>query len=288
MNHKVLFFNSLFLKPYNIIKLIKHVSVISIINHSNQQKLNHNRIVSLVPSQTELLHYLNLDNEVVGITKFCIHPKQWFQNKKRIGGTKNINLNAIKQLQPTLVIANKEENVQSQIEELATICPVVVTNISTLNDALEMIAYIGNITNKTNEANLLNQQIQTSFKQLNQFKQRFTPQKVAYFIWKNPYMVAGNDTFISTMLEACGFENVFSNNNRYPEVSIEALQQLNVQTIFLSSEPYPFKQKHIQELQQLLPETKIKLVNGEFFSWYGSKLVDASRYFMELLQELNN
>lgn len=264
------------------------MSVISVINHSNQQSLDYNRIVSLVPSQTELLHYLNVEKEVVGITKFCIHPKEWFNSKTRIGGTKNINIAKIKSLNPTLIIANKEENVQNQIEELATICPVVVTNICSLNDALEMINEIGKLTNKFIQAKQLNIQIQAAFEQLHQFKQHFTTQRVAYFIWRNPYMVAGNDTFINNLLEACGFENIFSNFNRYPETTIEALQHLNVQTLLLSSEPYPFKEKHIQELQQQLPHTKIKLVDGEFFSWYGSKLLHAPHYFMQLIIDLNN
>lgn len=288
MSLKVPFSNSHFLKPFNNIKLIIHVSAISIINYSNQLNLNYNKIISLVPSQTELLHYLNLENEVVGITKFCIHPKKWFQKKTRIGGTKNINIEKIRALKPSIIIANKEENVRDQIEELATICPVIVSNIGTLNDALEMITSIGTITNKTYEAQQLNSQIKIAFEQLHLVKQNFITQKVAYFIWRNPYMVAGNDTFINNMLQACGFENVFSNTTRYPITTIEELQQLKVQTLLLSSEPYPFKEKHIQELQEQLPYTKIKLVNGEFFSWYGSKLLYAPHYFMQLVEALNN
>lgn len=264
------------------------MSVISIINYTNQCSLDYSKIISLVPSQTELLHYLNLENEVVGITKFCIHPQKWWQSKTKVGGTKNVHINAIKNLQPSLIIANKEENVQSQIEELATICPVVVTNIITLNDALEMIAFVGNITNKIQEVQLLNQQIQFSFNQLNQLKENNYPKKVAYFIWRNPYMVAGKQTFIDNMLQACGFENVYLNHNRYPTTTIEELQQLKVDILLLSSEPYPFKEKHIQELQAQLPQVKILLVDGEFFSWYGSKLLHAPNYFMQLFQELNN
>ncbi len=241
------------------------------------------RIVSLVPSQTELLHFLGLENEVVGITKFCVHPNEWFIKKKRIGGTKTVNIQQLKLLQPDLIIANKEENTKEQIEQLQQIAPVWVSDINTLDDALRMIREIGEITNRAKEAQLLAEEIQSRFHGLP------VPTKlvrVAYLIWKDPYMAAGGNTFINHLLGRCGLQNVFADQLRYPQVSVNQLSSPNCGCIFLSSEPYPFKQKQVDELTLQIPGTKIKLVNGEMFSWYGSRLLLAAEYFEKLIQSM--
>lgn len=240
------------------------------------------QIVSLVPSITELLFDLNLDDEVVGITKFCVHPKKWFKTKTKVGGTKNIKQDIIASLQPQLIIANKEENVKEQIEALENICPVFITDVQNLNSALQMIEMIGTITNKTNKAHSITQKIKKEFAQLTLPAKKL---RVCYLIWRKPYMTIGGDTFINDMLEHCGFENAFKDYKRYPEVSISQLSNANCELIMLSSEPFPFKEKHIYELQALLPSTKIILVDGEMFSWYGSRLQYAPKYFGELLKK---
>jgi ABC-type Fe3+-hydroxamate transport system substrate-binding protein len=242
------------------------------------------RIISLVPSQTELLADLGLTEEVVGITKFCIHPGTWFRTKTRVGGTKQIKMDIIHQLGPDLIIANKEENVKEQVEELARHYPVWISDVNTLEDAYDMIGQIGNITDKADRAKEIIRQIRQNFSQLktqHRIAIGLTP-KTAYLIWRDPYMTAGGDTFIHAMLEAAGFENVFAHKTRYPNVSIEDLQAANCQLLLLSSEPFPFKQKHIEELQPLLPQTKIVLADGEMFSWYGSRLIHAPAYFTKL------
>ena len=238
------------------------------------------RIVSLVPSQTELLFNLGLNNEVVGITKFCVHPQEWFKTKTRIGGTKNISIERIKSLQPDLVIANKEENVKEQIEKLEQFVNVYVSDVSNLDDAKNMIIKIGALVNKETKAKLLVEEIVIKFFQLDDVNQNKIP--AAYLIWRNPYMSVGRDTFIHDMMQRCGFKNIFEHHIRYPEITIKQLQQLNCKILLLSSEPYPFKQKHINELQPLLPNTKIILVDGEMFSWYGSRLLLAADYFLQL------
>ena len=254
------------------------------------------RIISLVPSQTELLYDLGLDEEVIGITKFCIHPKKWFQKKQRIGGTKTVKTSVVKALKPDIIIANKEENVKAQIEELGQIAPVYVSDIRTLNEALEMILSVGKLVNKEDRACLLVRQIKEAFESITPAKQKIN---TAYFIWKDPYMAAGGDTFIHDMLSRCGLTNVFQNLNRYPEVTINSLagamspSNVNCQSsttqnlLLLSSEPYPFKQKHLDELHTLLPFTKILLVDGEMFSWYGSRLLYAPDYFKNLISEIH-
>jgi ABC-type Fe3+-hydroxamate transport system substrate-binding protein len=246
-------------------------------------KQHFKRIVSLVPSQTELLHALGLQEEVIGITKFCVHPEHWFRSKTRVGGTKNVNIEKIKFLQPGLILANKEENVKEQVEALAAEFPVWVTDVNSLNDALEMIETIGILTCKHEEALALKIQIEQNFKQL---KQNNKPLRVCYLIWKDPYMTIGGDTFINDMLQHAGFENIFAAEKRYPTITIEDIKQLHCDVLLLSSEPFPFTEKHINSLQPLLPETKIMLADGELFSWYGSRLLHAPSYFQTLHAQL--
>jgi len=241
------------------------------------------RIISVVPSQTELLYDLGLEKEVVGITKFCVHPEKWFRNKTRIGGTKNLNIEKIKALKPDLIIANKEENTEAEIKTLQQFIPVWTSDIATLEDSLNMINAIGEITDKYIAASSLIKKINQAF---SQYKNDFNTQHTAlYLIWKNPYMSVGNDTIIHHLMEYCGFNNVLSNKTRYPEITKAEIQQLQPEFILLSSEPYPFKEKHIAELQSICPTSKIRLVDGEMFSWYGSRLQYAPTYFFNLMQE---
>ncbi|UFH57486.1 ABC transporter substrate-binding protein [Spirosoma sp. KNUC1025] len=240
------------------------------------------RIVSVVPSQTELLFDLGLDEEVAGITKFCIHPANKVKGKTLVGGTKTLQLDKIQALNPTLILANKEENMRHQIEELQRQYAVHVTDINTLPEALAMIREVGVLVGKSAEADIMARTIDSSFHSL---PITHTP-SVAYFIWRKPYMVAASDTFIHAMLERAGFQNVFASQSRYPEISPTDLQLANPDLIFLSSEPYPFTQKHVAELKAICPSARIVLVDGEMFSWYGSRLLQASNYFRNLRNEI--
>lgn len=241
------------------------------------------RIVSLVPSQTELLFDLGLENETIGITKFCVHPKKWFRNKTRVGGTKTVHIESIKSLQPDLIIANKEENVKEQIEALSEIAPTWVSDIQNLDDAIQMIKDIGTLTQEANKAKEIITEIEQEFKQINILQNGH--RSTLYLIWQNPWMSIGEDTFINDMLERTGCINAFKNLKRYPELTDEDIRNSNAAIVLLSSEPYPFKEKHIAMIQSLLPEADIKLVDGEMFSWYGSRLLKAPAYFMELFNK---
>ena len=257
------------------------------------------RIVSLVPSQTELLYDLGLEKEVVGITKFCIRPTAWFRQKERIGGTKTVNIARVKALKPDLILANKEENVKEQLDQLAEMAPVWVSDISNLNDALNMIETIGTLTGKETESKELVEKIERSFSNINIPKKMV---KTVYLIWQNPYMAAGGDTFINDMLKRCGLSNVLVNEMRYPVVSFDTNQQSNRENgfdnlptivnndncdlVLLSSEPYPFKKQHIKDIRKHLPSTTILLADGEMFSWYGSRLLYSAAYFNNLLENL--
>lgn len=242
------------------------------------------RIVSTVPSQTELLFDLGINEEVVGITKFCIHPEEWFKTKTRIGGTKKLNFDKIKSLQPDLIIANKEENTKDEIEELAKHFPVWISDVKTVEDANGMIRSIGEITGKFDEANNIASKIEASFKRLRKVK---PGKKLAYLIWREPWMLAGKNTFISSILSTIGFENIaLQLEGRYPEISAKKLKEINPQYIFLSSEPYPFCEKHYLELLEICPNAQVKLVDGELFSWYGSRLLQTVDYCNTILKDV--
>ncbi len=245
------------------------------------------RIISVVPSQTELLFELGLSAEVVGITKFCVHPESQFKVKTKVGGTKKLNIELIRDLQPDLIIGNKEENTQEDIELLSKEFPVWMSDIHHLEDAMNTITQIAELVNRQPEAAYLNHLINAGFTDLQTLALQLGINKtVAYVIWKDPYMLAGKDTFIDDILMKIGLTNVIR-EPRYPEMEIEALARLRPDLIFLSSEPYPFREKHIEELRSAVPAAEIMLVDGEIFSWYGSRLVKAVQYLFQLQPKLN-
>ncbi|OGX85909.1 helical backbone metal receptor [Hymenobacter glacialis] len=238
------------------------------------------RIVSLVPSQTELLFDLGLGARVVGVTKFCIHPAEARTSAVVIGGTKNFDFEKIAELKPDLIIGNKEENYQAGIEQLAATYPVWLSDISTLPEALDMIRRVGFIAGAKEGGEALAAEINASFAALAAPAVEVVP--VAYFIWKKPYMVAASGTFIDDMLHRAGLSNSFSALQRYPEVTAEQLAAAAPQRIFLSSEPYPFGDKHVAEFQEMCPGATVEIVDGELFSWYGSRLRQSAAYFSRL------
>lgn len=240
------------------------------------------RIVSLVPSQTELLFDLGLENRVVGRTKFCIHPALKVGTSGIVGGTKNIHPDRIRALEPDLIIANKEENDKAQIEALAKEFPVWISDIHTFSDALDMILALSRLTGTRAAGQKLLEGLQNKHRDWQQIRQALPPLRVAYLIWQEPLMVAGNDTFINYMLQEAGFVNVFEDLARYPEVSVQVLAERQADCIFLSSEPYPFREKHLDFFSKLCPQSKIMLVDGELFSWYGSRLWHSFDYFAKL------
>ena len=242
------------------------------------------RIISLVPSQTELLCSLGLKDSIVGITKFCVHPEGLKKEKKIVGGTKNVHFNKIADLKPDIILCNKEENTEEMVLALEKIASVHVSNVVTLEDTYQLILQYGEIFNRTEQASQLVNAIQYKKGELNIDKHI---KKVVYLIWKDPWMAVGGNTFINSMLELNNCHNVYKNSaDRYPVVTLEMLKDLDIDIVLLSSEPYPFKEKHISELVKLL-NTKTILVNGEYFSWYGSRLLKAFDYF-ETIRFLSN
>jgi ABC-type Fe3+-hydroxamate transport system substrate-binding protein len=241
------------------------------------------RIVSLVPSQTEFLCDLGLQDQIVGCTKFCIHPASIKKTAKIIGGTKTLNLSIIESLKPDIVIGNKEENEQSQIIALSKTHAVWMSDIANLNQAIEMMSKLAEIFQKEKEAETITSEINTQFANINTLEKS---KKVLYLIWKDPYMLAGKQTFIDDIIHHIGLENAVQflpNPNRYPEINESQIIAIQPDLLFLSSEPYPFKEKHLAFFQEILPNTKVQVVDGELFSWYGSRLLKSSTYFNRLL-----
>ncbi len=242
------------------------------------------RIVSLVPSLTEYLWALGLEQEVVGITKFCIHPKAWWQHKTRVGGTKKVNFKTIETLQPTLIIANKEENTKEDIEQLQLKYDVLLTDITSLEEAYRYLLEIGRKVQREEKSMSLVNQIQAKFQSVVKIGQGSS---FLYFIWKDPYFVVGPQTYIHALLTHFGLVN-FCEIERYPALE-QVLNNKDNQSIlpdyiFLSSEPFPFEAKHLEEVQVLFPNSQIVLIDGEICSWYGSRMRKAPSYFKDVLQ----
>ncbi|WP_323788596.1 helical backbone metal receptor [Psychroserpens sp.] len=244
------------------------------------------RIVSLVPSQTELLIDLGLEDAVVGITKFCIHPEHLRKEKIVVGGTKQVHLDEIKSLNPDIILCNKEENTKEMTSELEQIAPVHISDIFNIDDSLELIEMYGDLFNKSEKAHEIITKINLKLKAFKELMLSRPKLKVVYFIWKNPWMIAANQTFINEMLSINNFENVFKDVDRYPEITLSELNKRQPDVILLSSEPFPFKDLDIAEFKSSFPEIKTKIVDGESFSWYGSRLIKAFEYFEELQKSI--
>jgi iron complex transport system substrate-binding protein len=239
------------------------------------------RIVSLVPSITELLVDLGLEKNIVGITKFCIEPSYLKTQCKIIGGTKKINIDLIKSLNPDIIIANKEENIENDVLEMMNFSNVWISDIKTLNDNLHLISELGKIFNRINEANEIIIETKKCFNNLNNIKLK--DKEVLYLIWKKPYMSVGKDTFIHDILSQIGLKNCI-NEFRYPIIDLKNFEKVDY--VFLSSEPYPFSTKEMNDFQNIFPYSKIVLVDGSYFSWYGSRISKSKEYFEKLISNL--
>lgn len=240
------------------------------------------RIVSLVPSLTELLIDLGLKDQTIGRTRFCIHPKDEINDIQIIGGTKNPRLDDIVAMNPDLILCNKEENRKEDIEVLQKYADVRVTEIATIEDGLLEISSLGELLGVRKSANTLVNEIN----ELIQNRPECCPLSAAYFIWKDPWMSVGNDTYIHDIMQTWQLTNIYGDKKRYPKTTLEELASRNPDVILLSSEPYPFKEKHFAEIRQACPTSKIELVNGEWFSWYGSRMKPAFEWLNKWRREL--
>lgn len=218
------------------------------------------RIVSLVPSWSEWLADLGV--QPVGVTKFCIHPEGLNRPDRRIGGTKNVDVDRVNALAPDLVIACREENVREQVEALNA--PVLLTDARTVRDAWKEMQRIAEAVGRGAEGAQWVERIEAAWG-----APRAAEARVAYAIWQAPWMVAGGETYIHDVLKWWGADNVFAEQLRYPEVTHWG----DAEVVLLSSEPFPFSQAHAADLQAHGQPALV--VNGEAFSWYGSRMLHA-------------
>jgi len=244
------------------------------------------RIVSLVPSITELLADLDLEERVVGVTRFCELPDGWREAKTIVGGTKDVKADVVADLQADFVLANQEENEKTDVETLANGLgvPVYVTEVRTVPDATDMIRTVGYLTATAEAANEMADAIDERFDAL----PRMEPVRAVYLIWREPYMTVGGDTFIHDVMTRGGFKGVFSGDTRYPEITIDEIVAKAPDVVLCSSEPFPFHQKErfTADLRAALPESDIRVVDGQLFSWYGPRLLHTPEYLTSLHGEL--
>ena len=247
------------------------------------------RIVSLVPSQTELLHNLALENEIIGITNFCVHPFHLKSTKTIVGGTKKVNYDKIKELKPDFILCNKEENAFEMLPELEKIAPTYFSDVNTIQDSIDLILHLGSILNRRTESDNLAHKIEYKLADFKEYMKDKPIRKVAYFIWANPWMVAGNDTYINEILKLNKLENIYGHMSRYPKIEINKIRwEGDPDVIILSSEPYKFEDKHAMEIGSFTNRSITVFGDGEMFSWFGSRQLLAFDYFKELHKKLES
>ena len=248
------------------------------------------RIISLVPSLTELLHDFGLDRQIVGITKYCVHPLHYQSTKTIVGGTKKINLKKLKELKPDFILCSKEENTQEMVEALEKIAPVYVSDVNTFDNALQLIKKLGLLFDRRTQSEHILDKINFKLKDFKMSsKQGIIKKKVAYFIWANPWMVAASGTFIDDMLRISGFKNAYTGEERYPEINIKTMKiTTKPDLLMFSSEPYDFTDDEVYEVLRKNRKTTTIYVDGQYFSWYGSRLIKAFDHFKEIHEKITN
>jgi len=240
------------------------------------------RIVSLVPSLTELLIDLGLKEQIVGRTRFCILPEDKVGGIPVIGGTKNPRLDKIRALKPDIIIANHEENRKEDIIQLQSEFRVFLTDIRSVQDAIQSIRDIGNLFGISEQTQSLTQKIELEYNNRPQCQ----PKSSLYLIWREPWMGVGTDTYINDVMQHWRLSNVLHSKNRYPEIDLEHTTFDQPELILLSSEPFPFKTKHANEMRTYFPGARFELVDGKWFSWYGSRMLPAFRALNEWRKQL--
>lgn len=242
------------------------------------------RIVSLVPSITELLCDLGLAPLLVGRTGFCIHPAQTVRAIPKVGGTKDVNVDKIRTLQPTHLIVNIDENEKPTVDLLAQSIPhVVVTHPLAPRDNLALYRLMGGIFGAEARAEALCAAFEQEYAAL-QAAPTGRPQTMLYCIWKDPWMTVSPDTYIARMMAEIGWRcwtPPASAGARYPVFDWSEALVRSIDGVLLSSEPYRFTETHVDALEKQVGKP-VQLVDGEMMSWYGSRAVAGLRYLRQL------
>ncbi|BAL22851.1 helical backbone metal receptor [Azoarcus sp. KH32C] len=245
------------------------------------------RIVSLVPSLTELLCELGLTDRLVGRTGFCIHPRETLKPIRKVGGTKDVKLDVVRELAPTHLIVNIDENRRETVEELAAFVPnIIVTHPCRPEDNFELFRLFGHVFGCEEEASRLAAELEASLAAAAAVARALPPERVLYLIWREPWMSVSRDTYISATLRALGWETLPADAAlRYPEIDWSAPWMSEAARVFLSSEPYCFRERHLDEVAALSGRP-VALIDGEMTSWYGSRAAAGLRYLAELRMRL--
>ena len=240
------------------------------------------RIVSLVPSITELLCDLGLASALVGRTGFCIHPRAIVRRIPKVGGTKDVNVARIRELAPTHVVVNVDENEKPVVDELARFVPhVIVTHPLAPEDNPALYRLLGGIFRRERQALALCEEFARAYQEAAAAGAALPRQRVLYLIWRKPWMTVSRDTYISRALALVGWDTLPADARvRYPEVELDAELLANVDQVLLSSEPYRFRERDIDAVQKLRPpgaRCSVRLIDGEITSWYGSRAIRGMR-----------
>ncbi|MGB0752038.1 MAG: helical backbone metal receptor [Gammaproteobacteria bacterium] len=250
------------------------------------------RIVSLVPSLTELLFDLGLCDNVVGRTTFCIRPAPKVDAVARVGGTKTVAFDRLAAARPTHVLVNIDENLRDDVPKLEALgAKVVVTHPKTAADNLPLYALIGELFNAKEAADSLSVQLQSALADAHRAARELPSRNVLYLIWRDPWMTISQNTYIGAMLKSVNWHHVRARSDaRYPEIHFNDAAWREADLILLSSEPFPFKDKHVSELLEHVPcaAGKVRFIDGEMTSWYGSRAIEGLTYLTKFAQDINH
>jgi ABC-type Fe3+-hydroxamate transport system substrate-binding protein len=243
------------------------------------------RIVSLVPSLTEALFAFGLGQRIVGVTRFCVEPEEGVAGKRKVGGTKNLDVPTIVSLEPGLVLANVEENTKADVDVLeATGLSVFLTYARTVAEAIEELRTIAAITDSEVTAHPITEDAQAALGEAQAANQSRRAVRTFCPIWRNPWMTVGPDTYIHDVLAVCGAANVFSDaSERYPEVNLPEVATRQPELVLLPDEPYRFGEKNLPEVIERLPGVRINLVDGKMLCWYGPRIGPSLRKLQQII-----
>jgi ABC-type Fe3+-hydroxamate transport system substrate-binding protein len=248
------------------------------------------RIVSVVPSITELLFDLDLGDALVGRTGFCFHPRDGVRRVPKVGGTKDFDLDTIRSLQPTHMIVNVDENPRERVEAAAEFVPhVIVTHPLGPLDNIELFRLLGTVFHRQRQASALQSRFASAYQQAIETTRDMPRERVLYVIWKKPWMTISLDTYIARTLAAVGWDQLEPGSDaRYPEIEIESLLD-RVDRVLLSSEPYAFRQRDVAQVEAMSVAASapaVSLIDAEMTSWYGSRAIAGMRYLAQLRQQV--
>lgn len=245
------------------------------------------RIVSLVPSLTELVCDLDLIDRLVGRTGFCIHPRDALKSVPKVGGTKDVRLDALRALEPSHLIVNIDENRRETVDEIAKFVPnVIVTHPCRPEDNHELFRLFGGVFGREQQAEALSAELAAALVGAKRVAESLQVERVLYLIWREPWMSVARDTYISATLATVGWETLPALSAvRYPEIDWRAPWVADAARVFLSTEPYRFQERHIEEVSRLSGRPA-SLIDGEMTSWYGSRAAAGLRYLAQLRRQL--